>query len=54
MIIITFLYARLQTGRIMLWRCPSGIWRSSEFVRAITPDPPCRFEQYFTRLLPWT
>jgi hypothetical protein len=30
-------------GRIISWR-PSGI----------TPDPLCRFEQYFTQLLPWT
>jgi hypothetical protein len=48
-----YLYARLQTGRIMLWR-PSVVRRPSEFVRAITPNPLCRFEQYFTRLLPWT
>jgi hypothetical protein len=43
-----YMPARLQTGRIMLWCCPS------EFVQAITNDPLCRFEQYFTRLLSWT
>jgi hypothetical protein len=49
-----FLYARLQTEHIMLWRCSSGVQCPAEFVRAITPDPLCRFEQYFTWLLPWT
>jgi hypothetical protein len=31
-----------------------SVRRPAEFVRAITPDPLCRFEQYFTQLLLWT
>jgi hypothetical protein len=47
--IMDFLYARLQTYVMAL-----SVWHPSEFVRAITPDPLGRFEQYFTGLLPWT
>jgi hypothetical protein len=31
-----------------------GVVRPPEFVQTVTPDPHCRFEQYFTWLLPWT
>jgi hypothetical protein len=30
-----------------------SVRRPSEFVQAIIPDSRCRFEQYFTQLLPW-
>jgi hypothetical protein len=31
-----------------------SVRRPSEIVQTITPDPCCRFQQYFTWLLPWT